>query len=49
MDMQSVKKDTILQHVWTPVINEELTVSPVENNIHDHYAIVMMKDDQIVG
>ena len=39
----------IYKVLWTPVIGEELTVTPEENNNHDHHATVVMKDGEVVG
>ena len=47
MDIQSVVRGHHnYKNVWIPVIDEELTVLPEENNIH---IVTMMKDVDIVG
>ncbi len=50
MEVQStVRGHHVYKATWTPVIGEELTVTPEESNNHDHHAIAVMKDDEIVG
>ena len=50
MDIQSgVRGHYVYKRMWTPVIGEELTVLPEENNIHDRHAVTMMKDHETVG
>ena len=50
MEIQSiVRGHHIYKVVWTPVIGEELTVIPEENNDHDRHAIAVMKDGEVVG
>ena len=39
----------VYKHVWTPVLDEELTCIPEENNNHDVYAVAVMKEDEVVG
>ena len=44
MDMQNVVRENhVYKHMWTPVLSEELSVFPEENNIHDRHAVSMMK------
>ena len=33
--------------VWTPVVDEELTCIPEENNNHNVYAVAVMKEDEV--
>ena len=44
-----VRGHYVYKRMWTPVIGEELTVLPEENNIHDRYAVAVMKDNEIVA
>ena len=44
MDVQNViREHHIYKCVWAPVISEEFSVFPEENNIHDHHAVSVMK------
>ena len=40
MDVQSIKREHhVHERVWAPVIGEDLSVFPEENNIHNRHTI----------
>ena len=50
MDVESVVRGHhVYKSLWTPVLDETLTVLPEENNIHDRHSVTVMKDNEIVG
>ena len=50
MEIQSIMRGHhIYKVLWTPVIGEELTVTPEENNNHNRHTIAVMKGGEVVG
>lgn len=39
----------IYKSIWTPVVGETLEARIEENNIHDRFAISVLREDKIVG
>ena len=49
MEVERVVRSHDVKRVWSPERGKELTVTPEDNNDHDHHAIAMMKDNEVVG
>ena len=44
MDVQNIiREHHVYKRMWAPVIGEELSVFPEENNIPSHHAVSVMK------
>lgn len=39
----------IYKHVWTPFVGEELELDQEFGNSYDHFAVVVKKNDTVVG
>ena len=44
-----VRGHRVYQQVWTPVSGESLICAREEDNVHDHYTVVVLQHDTIVG